>query len=216
MRLIVPTLLVALTATLSNAAPISYNNLSSDTDGSTEVIIDTLNDREWLRWDVLADLTYAQTQAAIAAGGAYEGWTISTAVDAQLFIDALLPGNLCTVSASAYCSDGVIADFDWSGLTGDNFGNLATHAWFLGIGTDVGYIQLNDFISVPSSSHIVKFPNAYSFGDSDQYSASGTYHSATVSWLLYRDVPAVPLPASGLLMVAGLGALAARWRLART
>jgi len=52
---------------VASATPITIGSLSSNDDGSTEVITDSLNGLEWLRRDVLADLTYSQTLAAISS-----------------------------------------------------------------------------------------------------------------------------------------------------
>jgi len=45
------------------AAIITIGSLSTETDGSSEIINGSLNNREWLRWDILAKLNYAQTVA---------------------------------------------------------------------------------------------------------------------------------------------------------
>ena len=71
------------------ATPITVGALSSNDDGSTEVITDSLNNLEWLRFDVLADLTYAQTLAAIGAGGSHEGWQIAHNAEAAALEAAL-------------------------------------------------------------------------------------------------------------------------------
>ena len=77
------TIFAALAASVSlgvaaQASTITVGSLTSADDGSTEVIVDTLNNREWLRWDVLADLTYAETLAATSSGGAYADFIIAT------------------------------------------------------------------------------------------------------------------------------------------
>lgn len=77
----------------ASATPITVGALSSNDDGSTEIILDTLNDLEWLRWNVLSSLTYAQTLTAIGTGGSHEGWQIAHNAEAQLFINALYDGG---------------------------------------------------------------------------------------------------------------------------
>ena len=90
---------------LAHGVPITHGALTSNDDGSTEIIADSLNNYEWLRWDVLDTLTYAETLVAISTGGAYEGWQIAHNAEAQLFVDALFFGSahLCNVSNTRQC-----------------------------------------------------------------------------------------------------------------
>ena len=89
----------------SFAAPISFGALSSDDSGSTQIIHDSLNNYDWMRWDTLT-LSYADTLAATSAGGQYEGWQFAYANEAQLFTNALLQGltNDCTITGSDTCN----------------------------------------------------------------------------------------------------------------
>ena len=66
-------------------------------------------------------LTYAETVATIAAGGAYEGRMIADNAKAQAFTDAMLQGqtNNCAVSGSNTCADSLVVDFD--SLVGSNY-----------------------------------------------------------------------------------------------
>jgi hypothetical protein len=56
---------------------ITIGALTSNDDGSTSVISDTLNNLDWLRWDELADLTYAETLFQTSLVGHYLDWTIA-------------------------------------------------------------------------------------------------------------------------------------------
>ena len=75
----------------AHATPVSFGSLSNNDDGSTEIISDALNNLEWLRWDVEADLTYQDTVDLISGMGARagEGWAIADAAKARAFTDAL-------------------------------------------------------------------------------------------------------------------------------
>ncbi|PRY24532.1 hypothetical protein CLV78_103400 [Aliiruegeria haliotis] len=119
------------TSTTAYAVPVSYGALSSNTDGSTEVITDSLNNLEWMRWDILADLTYQQTVDLIGAGGAREseGWMIADKATAQAFTDAFLDGqfNNCSVTGSSTCADGLGVNSD--ALVGYNY---SAHPTMLG------------------------------------------------------------------------------------
>lgn len=192
------------------AAPISYGALSSNDDGSTEVIKDSLNNLEWLRWDILADLGYVETLAAIGSGGAYEGWKIADNQKAQDFTDAALFGqsNACTTSGNADCAFNLAVDFD--ALVGDNNLSAFTSAWFLsdnGVGEEVGFIDWYLQSSALGDEFLRKWNEGGSKPGSDAHSINGGRPSIT--WLLYREVPQVPVPAALPLMLAGLGAFAA-------
>lgn len=44
-------------STTVSAAPVSFGSLTYDAAVDDEIFTDSYNDLEWLRWDVLADLT---------------------------------------------------------------------------------------------------------------------------------------------------------------
>lgn len=206
----------ALLAAPASAAPISFGSLSSNDDGSTEIITDSLNDRDWLRWDVLKDLTYAQTLTAIGAGGAYEGWSIAGIQEAQDFTDALLSGgsNACTTTQTGYtqCAGGLSVDFD--ALLGSSYSSHHSYAWFLSDNQTqqaVGYVHANSYPYASSGGTSAHKDNQWSFiTSSDNYSSSGFYSSTPIGWLLYRDTATtpVPVPAALPLMLVGIGAFA--------
>ena len=88
----------------AQAAPVSFGSLSSNGDGSTEIISDALNNLEWLRWDVEADLTYQETVDLISGMGARagEGWAIADAAKARAFTDALFGRNRVAMGREHY------------------------------------------------------------------------------------------------------------------
>lgn len=195
----------------ADAAVVSYGALSSNDDGSTEVISDSLNNVEWLRWDVLAGLDYAGTLAAISAGGAYEGWKIAGNVEAQAFTNALMDGQYHACSASGpvdYCAH--VAPYNLDPLLGVNFASWANAAFFLsdnGTGREAGLLWAYD---ETHSSGLIRKQNEWnSLSVTDLYSDGGQYSAAPITWLLYRDLATVPVPASLPLLMAGLGGLAA-------
>ena len=206
MRFLLPLAMGIAFATAAQSAPITIGSLSSNDDGSTEVVTDSLNNREWLRWDILDDLTYAETVAATGAGGAYDGWTIGDINDAQLFVDALLgTPNSCTTAQSVSTSCGTFTG-SMVQLVGDNhgLGDGDAFAWFLsnnGTGAEAGFL-----FSVDQSGEIFKRNEYNAIATTDQFAANGTASSDPVSWLLYRDVPAVPVPAGLPLLLTGLAA----------
>jgi len=213
------------TAPLVHAGPVSYGALSSNDDGSTEIILDSLNKYDWLRWNVLAELTYDETLAAIALGGPYEGWRVAHNSEAQLFVDALLHPNEhdCeTVDADtcAFTGSTVLTP-----LLGDSFvinADTAEMYWsdvafFLtdnDLGAEVGFLE-HSFVTPQFGFMIYKYNDWDSIVESDRYSGSG---SGTVPdaipWLLYRDAVPVPEPSTLGLLLAGVIGFGLRRRVA--
>lgn len=183
-------LLITLFADETNAAPISIGGLSSDNDGTTETIVDEVNGLEWLRWNLLAPLNYAETLAQIAPGGDYEGWKIAHNSHAQLFVESLFynAANACTLTNNELCGTHTAGIGKFTALLGDNHGSRYDFAWFLsdnGSGEDVGYLQADK-----ESGQFFKINEWGTIGDSNYYSHKT---NLSISWLLYREVN-VPAP----------------------
>ena len=209
------TILMTVMMAPAHATPILLGSLSSNSDGSTEIITDSLNNYEWLRWDRVADLTYAQTLSSISLGGAYEGWQIAGNLEAQQFVDALIgtPNN-CTVTGAASCmpTQTLLA---FSALVGDSYipDGIASQdnwAWFL---TDVasdaaGYLSLSGRFDIGSGlggSAIYKDNNYSPISTTDNYAAGGSQADNSVGWLLYRET--IPEPTTLALMGIGLAGI---------
>jgi hypothetical protein len=194
------------------AAPISFGALSSNDDGSTEVIVDSLNGLEWLRWDILADYTYAETVAATGPGGAYEEFEIAHNAEAQNFVDAFLQGvaNACATSGNSTCNDADVAP-GLTGLLGDSYSTQVDLAWFLsdnGTGSEVGYIGYFDS-AAPST--LLKDNEFTTIAGSDAYSASGNHADVPLPWLVYRaSGGSVPVPPTLCLVALGLSLVGMR------
>ena len=198
-RLGLTVFLMAVMSTVS-ADPISFGALSSNDDGSTEIISDSLNNREWLRWDVLDHLTYAETLVAVTTG-AYQGWSIAGIEQAHQFVNALLFGrtNNCNTSAPGfqYCYRGLPGNL--TELFGDSASSQYDRVFFLSdnlTAEEVGGFEYGP-TSIHSNSRVILSNEFGSKDNADSY--------PTVGWLLYRDTVSVPTP--GTLPLLGIGLL---------
>ena len=198
----------------AQAAPVSFGSLSSNDDGSTEIISDALNNLEWLRWDEEADLTYQDTVDLISTGErAGEGSAIADADKARAFTDALFCTNPCSNATTAgvtSCATGFATGSAtyFSDLLGDNFDGFGDFAWFLNGPAEAGRNDVGFLLKEQTFNGTFYMRNNNTLPYTDAFSASGTDSTRPVSWLLYRDAPApVPGPASLPLLAVGLGGL---------
>lgn len=185
----------------ANSAVISIGALTSDT--STEIITDALNNREWLRWDVLMNLTYAQTLAEIGTGGGHEGWSIAHIPDAAMFTNALFSPGTPACNGTTVTNCGTLNGLDVNQLVGDSYNSSADEVWYLsdnGVGQEVGYLDSQSIASGIFSRH----DEWSGIATSDNYAAGGSASDRPISWLLYRDVTPVPEPSTWALMGIGL------------
>ena len=179
----------------AGAATITHGALTTNDDGSTNVISDSLNNNfEWLRFDVLAPLTYAETLGALGTqdGG---GWNIAGLTQATMFADALLSDttNLCTETVST-CGN----VSNWSdGDLGANFDASADYVFYITNAGRAGYV------TVDAAGEVI-LRGWSSLAASDAYATGGFYESLPVSWLLYRDTAVIPVPAAVWLFGSGL------------
>lgn len=175
------------------AATVTHGFLSSD--DTSGIIVDSANKREYTRLDAF-NLTFAQTQAAIGSGGAYEGWSIMTSDIMDQFTAALLgvANTACdgAVGYGQFC--GTVAGWV-DGQLGASYSGFFDYVAFLNTngGNPIGLLQIN-------SAGVV---NEY-----ENWSIANTLDSyPTINLMLYRDISEVPVPAALPLLAAGLGAM---------
>jgi hypothetical protein len=179
-----------------NAAIITRGYLTTNDDGSTNIITDSLNNVEYLRLDVLADLNYAQTLTVLATqdGG---GWSIANASDAIKFTNALTSGaSRCRHDGTNVIQSFCGSVFQWAeGDLGENYTEFSDLAWFLDDSGEADYIQITNL------RDLYIFDST--MAGSDEFSATGSQSDIAVSWLVVRPA-VVPIPTAFWLFGSGL------------
>ena len=218
----------------AQATTITLGSLSRE-DGNS-IIVDTLNSREWLGFDVTKGLTYAQTLAAIEIGGVFEGYSIARNIDAQMFTDAMSGERgtgFCTVSDANICVAGNRPGIkNAEKIVGESYINYRTTlrkphdydvAFFLsdnGTGEEVGWLQVYTEDNIAKLSDVFKANEWGSIADSDMYANFSVNGIASpIGWLLYREVNnTVPEPSNlalfglALLSISGVRYRGQRYR----
>lgn len=198
--------LVGLSLSLaSNAAYITHGSLS--TDDTTNIITDSLNSVEYLRLDVIAHFTYAQTLTILNTqdGG---GWHIAGATEAVDFTRAMLGGSTGCAHDGVTTTNSLCGNASgWDdGHFGDNFDSVTDFAWFHDDNGDA------DFIGIKLDERL--YLGDGTLDESDWFADDGKYSDGPISWLLVRPAE-VPLPAAGWLFISALVGLAGKKRLSR-
>jgi len=182
------------------AATITHGGLSTNDDGSTNIITDTLNNYEWLRFDVLAPLTYADTLAVLNTqdGG---GWSIAGVNEANMFVSSLLSpsSNACSTASTANETCGFATGW-LDGDFGADDGASNDYVFYM-TGALVGQLRITQDLGGTNDGKVQAYNEWGTIADSDYF--SGRLHPE-ISWLLYRDVATVPVPAAVWLFGSGL------------
>lgn len=188
------------------SAPITLNSMFRA--DSSSVIVDGLNTREWLGWDVTRGYDYQQTVAQTQAGGVFEGFTVAQNSDALLFLDALL-------STPHGCSNPLIGQCVTDDspkrehLVGESY--FPSSQWFgrddyeyvfflsdNSLGHPVGVIEVHTGRdSIPDSVDLIREWGP--MADADAYAIV----PQSIGWLLFRDTSVNAVPEPGALALAG-------------
>jgi len=169
-----------------HAAPITIGSLTYDADTNAGIISDSLNHRDWMRWDALSVLEY---ETGVSTGS-YLEWKVANHVDAAAFIESLRP-----VGKGEDCKDPLFSSGCWSdrdatrnyhAILGDSFtpGNRHDFAFFTSPSpSGVGIIKAEQSGPLFRASKNLDFSLS-----------NFTFLKESVGWLLYRDQPAQTLP----------------------
>ena len=206
----IKSILLATTAlvlsTSANSATVTYGFLT--TDDTTDYITDTNTLRIYKRFDTF-NLSYADTIAAVSAGGIYEGWSIATSDVADDFYSAALglASNPCTGATANGTICGVIA-----GWVPDDFGDsgqIASYSsdenfWYLSTNDTPGQSQVETGLGYISRNGYIVDYGDYGTPDSVDYNGITRPDIAHVNALLYKGGAVVPVPAAVWLFGSGL------------
>lgn len=175
---------IALLGYSATALSAAISHLTYDANSKADYISDSLNKRDWLRWDTLVGKTLDETLALTVS--TYRGWKLAGSNDAQMFIDALIPANKST-RCSALSSEGCWTDrdpnHDYHALVGDSFndGRKSDLVFFQSHDREkAGYIKFEEIGALKTISKFSEFDsidNANRFLD----------YQAGAGWLLYRE-----------------------------
>ena len=198
-------MLLAISSSAS-AVTVSFGNLTSN--DSTNFITDTVTGREYLRFDAF-NLSYADTVAAVGAGGIYEGYSIATSGIADDFYAAILgvDTTACTGATNYNTVCGGITG--WSdGNLGSSYASSVDYFWYLSTYDTPG--RLEEYALGAGAIHNGFISDLDDWGDeafADSYGITG-YTQYPINALLYKDdvtVPStVPVPAAAWLFGSAL------------
>ena len=193
----------------AQAGLITIGELTSNNDGSTTVINDTLNNLEWMRWNESAKFNYAEALLQNTSG-----WIIAGANQANLFLDALYSSvssvdHKCSnnIYNSLFCADNEeFTSAQYTALLGDSSTRGTSSidaAWFY---DDVALDGKAGYLKLGSGTSNEKF-NTY--GSIAKTEEQRLLSDESIGWLMYRTTT-VPEPTTLTIFALGIIALALR------
>ncbi|ASP48445.1 PEP-CTERM sorting domain-containing protein [Cognaticolwellia beringensis] len=190
----------------AQAGLITIGALTSNNDGSTSVITDTLNNLEWMRWNESANFNYAEALLQNTSG-----WTIAGANQANLFLNALYNGisHGCSdnIQDSLFCADsGSFSSEEYTALLGDSSTRGTSSidaAWFYDDEITDGKAG---FLNLTSGTSNQKYNTYGTIATTEEHRLLS---NGTIGWLMYRTAT-VPEPTTLTIFALGIIALALR------
>jgi hypothetical protein len=182
--------LILLLPLLANAGIISLGNGNVTSDSDSELIVDHLNQREYLRFDTFGPMTY-QEQVNLTTTGAYADFSVADHLISFDFINALLDGNTgnCNIDSvnTGFCN--LLADnSSWS--DGDlGFSNDASYDYWIFKNRDLNSITDFGLAGIRSFGTVYSYSN---WGGEASVNFFGNNLSTPIHVLLYRNIPTVP------------------------
>lgn len=134
LKLVLPAILLALSANVSASTVNLTNNGSYTSDASTSL--------DWIRWDTTKNQSYNYVSSQFGTGGLYEGWQYASATQAEQFL-----GNFGLNSYSKWFPSSISSQ-SWASLTS-----------YMGFDTSLGYNAMQAMVASTSG---VSNTNVYS------------------------------------------------------
>ena len=188
--------LVGLTLSLTaNAGIVTHGHLSHD--DTTNIIADSLNNVEYLRFDAIADLNYSQTLAVLDTqdGG---GWDIASYAEAAGFMQALI-SNSPPYPGPFGCSSDFSTNWscrtyvDWAdGDFGDSHFSANSDMAFVQGQNGFGYVRLNEIGSRDFSVMELVVDPGFNTSYTDSFSSNGIYYDYSIGYMLVRPSEVAP------------------------
>ncbi|MFG6440004.1 hypothetical protein [Roseateles sp. LKC17W] len=192
------------------------------TAGDQALMWDTVSNREWLRLDHTAGLSYQQVGAQLGAGGALSGFTQASALDVGLLFDnAGLVPSYPAPDAAAKLFVSLWGLTTWDEASGYTTVRAITSEWYEEAATLIAAQTASTVVAATGSHYqyvaMVAYgglvPDRPSWSNTTGTTISGSEARADTGSALWRlraqDAPATPLPLPGSLSLVALGLLAA-------
>ncbi len=177
-------------------------------DTTPDYVSDSLNHREWLRWDIVEDYTYNEIFHATDIGGEYEDWTMASSEDMNVLVQALY-GDEYANSCTSTTINEVCGNFEFDiikSMFGEREGSTGYDSVaFLSEGiTEVGLLGVNTDENI-----LRKYNDWVSIDGKDRWHGSG---SSSISYQLYRETGATAVNEPATLAIFALGIIGLRMR----
>jgi len=188
----------------AHASPITIGSLSYDAAADPTVIVDSQNNRHWLRFDQLAGMKHADVLALFQTS-AYQGWHIANHEDTHLFTNALEPAGVVNTCNDASVDGTCWLDYDNAYLYHQLLGESATpgdvYDTAMFYSATPGYIGFVQGGRKFSATWVTRKQKLTVFNNADQYALQ-----YNLSWLAYKELPITtpPVPPTSASAPSGL------------
>lgn len=197
--------LVTIFPIVASAGIISLGNGNITSDTNTTLIVDHLNQREYLRFDILGATSF-QEQVALTTTGDYKSFSIADHQISFDFINSILNGNIgnCTKMSitAGFCN---ILENNGSWSEGDlGFSYESNYDYWLFENNTLTATHQFGLAGIRSFGTVYSYSN---WGNESEVNLYGNSLAFPIHLLMYRDIAsavAVPEPKSLWLLVVAI------------